>query len=64
MAYVEMSCSRPGPKLVTVMTAVVFSATDAVALLVTVGVSLTLVTVTARAWLSVLAPSETCTVTS
>ena len=33
------------------MTAVVFSATDAVALLVTVGVSLTLVTVTARAWL-------------
>ena len=55
---------------VTVVTAVVFSAmlTAAVAPppleLMTGGLSLTLLTVTAMAWLSVKVPSETCTVTS
>jgi uncharacterized membrane protein SirB2 len=51
---------------VTVITAVVFSATLAVALLVITGaLSLAEVTVTAMAWLSVLPwPSDTWTVTS
>ncbi len=49
----------------TVITAVLFSATLAVALLVIVGVlSFTGVTVTAMAWVLVSVPSETWTVTS
>ena len=48
---------------VTVMTVVLFSATLAVAADVTVGASLTLVTVTAIALVEVREPSETWTVT-
>ncbi len=55
---------------VTVVTAVLFSATFRPALapppslVITGATSLTSVTVTAMAWLSVSVPSETCTMTS
>ena len=45
MAYVNVVAASGSESSDRLMTAVVFSATDAVALLVTVGVSLTLVTV-------------------
>ena len=58
-----------GSVAVTVVTAVVFSATEAAAVApppsdVMTGGSLTLVTVTAIACVSTRLPSETCTITS
>ena len=58
-----------GSVAVTVVTAVVFSATEAAAVApppfdVMTGASLTLVTVTAIACVSIRLPSETCTITS
>jgi hypothetical protein len=55
---------------VTVVTAVLFSATLTAAVapppfdVIAGALSLTLVTVTAMSWMSVLVPSETCTCTS
>ena len=58
-----------GSVAVTVVTAVLFSATETAAvapapLEVMTGASLTLVTVTAIAWVSIRLPSEACTTTS